>query len=479
MPSSLRSLSAKLLLLTVAFVMMAEVLIFAPSIGRFREGYLTERLASAHLAILALQGAPDLRVGADLEAELLEHVDAYLVALEDPRLGRRLLLTLDMPPAIDAVADLRESDFLDSIGAAFMTLFGPGDRVLRVMGTSPQDDASTVELVLSESSLREEMVNFGYRVLALSLVISLFTAALIYLSLHWLLVRPLRRITESMVSFREDPENAERFITPSGRSDEVGVAEAQLREMQEALWASLHQKARLAAVGVAVTKISHDLRNMLATASLVSDRLAASPDPGVQRSAGTLMSTLDRAINLCRQTLNFTREGPAVLELSCFDLHDLLGEVGSDLPASLAGEADWRNEVAPGTMVEADRAQLYRVFHNLGLNALQAGASLILLRAEPLDGSLSIELTDNGPGLSPRARDRLFQPFAGTAKSGGAGLGLAIARELARTHGGELDLRRSDAAGTCFRLLLPARQNSRKVARKVTQQSAPHRHRRN
>jgi signal transduction histidine kinase len=306
--------------------------------------------------------------------------------------------------------------------------------------------------------MRDAMVNFGYRVLALSLVISLFTAALIYLSLHLLLVRPLRRMTESMVAFRDDPEDAERLIAPSGRTDEIGLAETQLREMQEALWASLHQKTRLAAVGVAVTKISHDLRNMLATASLVSDRLAASSDPDVQRSAGTLMTTLDRAINLCRQTLNFTREGPAILELSSLDLQALLQEVGEELPASLAGAAEWRNEVPPGTLVEADRSQLYRIFHNLGLNALQAGATTIAVSAERLDGSLAVELSDNGPGLSPRARDRLFQPFFASAKSGGTGLGLAIARELARAHGGELELRRSDAAGTCFRLSLPVGQ---------------------
>ncbi|MEX2631636.1 MAG: HAMP domain-containing sensor histidine kinase [Tistlia sp.] len=458
MPSPLRSLSAKLLLLTVAFVMVAEVLIFAPSIGRFREAFLTQRLASAHLAILALQGAPDQNVGADLEAELLRHVGAYLVALEDPRVGRRLLLTLDMPPAIDSVSTLEEEDFLDSIGAAFGTLLSSGDRVLRIIGTSPEDGVSTVDLLINEAPMRREMVNFGYRVLALSLAISLFTAALIYLSLHLLLVRPLRRMTESMVAFRDEPENAERLITPSGRSDEVGLAEAQLREMQEALWASLHQKTRLAAVGVAVTKISHDLRNMLATASLISDRLAASQDPDVQRSAGTLMTTLDRAINLCRQTLSFTREGPAVLELSSVDLHALLKEVGEELPASLAGAAEWHNAVPPGTLVEADRSQLYRVFHNLGLNALQAGAGTIWIAAERLDGSLAIELSDNGPGLSPRARERLFQPFVGSVKSGGTGLGLAIARELARAHGGELELRRSDAQGTCFGLVLPVSQ---------------------
>ncbi|SME92174.1 Signal transduction histidine kinase [Tistlia consotensis] len=464
MPPPLRSLSAKLLLLTVAFVMMAEVLIFAPSVARFRETYLTQRLASAHLAILALEGAPDQMVGADLEAELLKHVGAYLVALEDPKVGRRLLLSIDMPPAIDEVVDLGRMGFFDKLGAAFVTLLGPGDRILRVLGTSPEDGVSKVEIVLNEAPLRREMINFGYRVLALSLAISLFTAALIYLSLHLLLVRPLRRMTENMMAFREDPENAERFMPLSGRSDEVGLAEAQLREMQEALWASLHQKARLAAVGVAVTKISHDLRNILSTASLMSDRLAASQDPDVKRSAGTLMTTLDRAINLCRQTLNFTREGPAVLELSRVDLHALIDEVGSELPASLAGEAEWRNEVPAGVGVEADRAQLYRVFHNLGLNALQAGATAIVLDAARLDERLEIELTDNGPGLSPRARERLFQPFTASGRSGGTGLGLAIARELARAHGGDLELRRSDAAGTCFRLTLPLSQASRQAA---------------
>ena len=74
------------------------------------------------------------------------------------------------------------------------------------------------------------------------------------------------------------------------------------------------------------------------------------------------------------------------------------------------------------------------------------------------NGRLIVEVADNGPGLSPRARENLFQPFKGSTTPGGTGLGLAIARELLRAHGGELRLKESTAEGTCFQLALPLSQ---------------------
>ena len=460
LPPLAKSLSARLLLLTIAFVMLAEVLIYAPSIGRFRLVYLEERLAAAHLAILALEATPDQMIGEDLKRELLDHVGAYSVGLTRPGAGK-LMLMVTTPGPVDASYDLREASFFGLIGDAFMTLMDDGGRILRVVGVSPKDRKTLVEVVLEEAPLRRQMLGYSERILALSLVISLFTAALVYLSLHLLMVRPMRRITESMARFRDDPEDASRIIKPSARSDEVGVAQRELAEMQEGLRGALQQRARLAALGAGITKISHDLRNILATARLVSDRLVESEDPEVRRTAPTLLSAIDRAVNLCAQTLNFTSEGAPAVNLSRFDLGELVREAGASLPEQLNGQVVWDSLIEENFEVSADREQLHRVLNNLGQNAVQAGATKIEVAARRDGDRFIIDVTDNGPGLSPRARENLFKPFAGSSHPGGTGLGLAIARELMRAHGGDIRLERSTSEGTSFRLFLPADRGPR------------------
>jgi signal transduction histidine kinase len=455
LPPLAKSLSARLLLLTIFFVMLAEVLIYAPSIGRFRLVYLQERLAAGHLAILALEATPDKVIDESLERELLKHVGAFSVALTKPGQGKLMLMTTT-PGPVDASYDLRQDSFFGLIGDAAMTMLGDGNRVLRILGDSPHDAGIQVEVVLEEGPLRREMLGFSERILALSLVISLFTAALVYLSLHLLTVRPMQRISDSMARFRNDPEDASCVIRPSSRSDEVGVVQRELATMQEGLRRALQQKARLAALGSAVTKINHDLRNILATARLVSDRLTSSDDPEVRRVTPTLVGAIDRAVNLCAHTLNFTRDGAPLVEPGRFDLETLIADVGSDLAGLVNGHAVLQSLLGGRFEIEADREQLHRVLSNLGQNAIQAGATRVEVNARRDGDHVVIDVADNGPGLPPRAREQLFQPFTGSSKPGGTGLGLAIARELMRAHGGDIRLERSTGEGTCFRLTLPA-----------------------
>ena len=279
----------------------------------------------------------------------------------------------------------------------------------------------------------------------------------------------MRRITASMAAFRENPEVAAGGLQPSERSDEIGIAQRELVTMQEGLRAALLQKTRLAALGTAVTKVNHDLRNILATASLISDRLARSGDPAVRSMAPTLVGAIDRALHLCAQTLQFTREGPAHLELNRFDLRDLMTEVRESLAGVGAGRAGWQNEVERGFVVEADREQLYRVFGNLGRNALEAGATQVRIAARPVRDFLVIDVEDNGPGLPEEAKEHLFKPFTGSTREGGSGLGLSIAHDIMRAHGGDIRMERSDAEGTLFRLVLPVAQSkSQQTAKKAS-----------
>jgi signal transduction histidine kinase len=334
-------------------------------------------------------------------------------------------------------------------------LLSEGNRVLRILGPAGANEADTAEVLLDEAPLRAELWDFGLRILELSLVLSLITAALVYLSLHWLLVRPMRRITASMMEFRDDPEDASRVIAASSRRDEIGLAERELAVLQRTVHQALGQRARLAALGTAVTKINHDLRNILATARLVTDGLTASAAPEVRRVAPRLLDAIDRAIALCTKTLDFSREGTPPLAPSRFLLVPLIDEIGPGLAIS---EDDLAIDCAipPELAVEADRDQLYRVFLNLTRNAVEAGAHRLRFSAAREDGTIRIEIADDGPGLPPKARENLFRPFFGSARPGGSGLGLSIARELMRAHGGELTLASSTGAGTVFRLTLPA-----------------------
>ncbi|MGH6881517.1 sensor histidine kinase [Hypericibacter sp.] len=455
LPALWHSLSARLLVLTVAFVMVSEVLIFVPSIASFRLKYLEERLAAANIAVLALLATPDAMVSDELEMELLGQAGAYVIGLKRPD-GKKLMLGMENNlPTIDAQFDLRQHGLFRSVRDAVVALVQSRNRVLRVVGVSPRHNETEVEIVIDEAPLHDAMLDYGAQILAVSIVISLITASLVYLALQWWMVRPIRRMTESMIAFRGDPEDLSRPLRVERRGDEIGVAQAELAEMQAGLRASLQHKTRLAALGTAVTKISHDLRNMLATAQLVSDRLVASADPQVKRAAPTLVAAIDRAVDLCTRTLDFTREGPLRLDYNRFALKGLVHEIGA------GGFANGRTELvdAVGDVeLEADRDQLYRVLANLVRNAAEAGAAEVTVSAATAGERVIIEVRDNGPGLAPRARQNLFTPFAGSGRAGGSGLGLAIARELAHAHGGDLSLVSSDASGTLFRIDLPARR---------------------
>jgi signal transduction histidine kinase len=452
----IRSLSARLLVLTVFFVMLGEVLIFVPSVARFRMTYFEDHLAAGHLATLALLASPGGKLDQALTDELLAEAGVHQVVLHRPNGAVVRMLDGPAPLKPDVTINFGGGGSVPiMIQRSFQTLFSSGNRVIQIFGASPFEPDTKVEILIDEAPLREAMWKFGGRIFQLSITISLIAAALVYLSLRWLLVRPMRRITASMASFSQDPEDASRVIVPRGGRDEIGQAEKELAAMQETVRQALGQRARLAALGTAVTKINHDLRNILATARLVTDGLTTSGAPEVRKVAPRLIASVDRAIALCGRTLDFSREGAPPFAPSLFKLRPLLDEIVPGLSLSENGFTI-ELEVAPELQVKADRDQIYRVLMNLARNAVEAGAHNLRITAARGDGSIAIDIADDGPGLAPRARENLFRPFAASARPGGSGLGLAIARELMRLHGGDLTLVASTGAGTTFRITMPA-----------------------
>ena len=448
-------LSARLLWLTVFFVMVAEVLIWAPSVARFRVSWLEERVTRAHLATIAYAALPDDAPLLGIGLKLLEQTELRGIVLK--RGGRSaLMVTDDMPPTVSATIDLRQDMFFGWIGETLATLAGDGRRVLRVLGTPPNAPDLMIEIILDEADLRRDMLAFSARILTLSIAISLITAGLVYVSLHRLLVRPMRHITASMVAFRADPEGVPPPAPDlSARTDEIGIAERELAAMQSELRAALAQKTRLATLGAAVAKVNHDLRNTLATAMLVSDRLADSGDPEVRKVAPRLYDAMQRAVSLCSRTLNFVSDTRAPPVREAVPARALLEDVAAELRPAAEG-ADIKVAADPALVLSADREQLHRALVNLVLNAIQAGARTVTLAAALAGGWARIAVQDDGAGLEARAREKLFQPFVGSGRKGGAGLGLPIAREIARDHGGELTLVETGSGGTIFELTLPA-----------------------
>jgi len=429
-------LSGKLLLLTIPLVMIAEILIYVPAIANFRMNRLNDRLAAANTAALVLDAAPSGMVPDSLARQILTSIGARAVAIKMGQ-QRRLLASAGLPSAIDHDVDMRSMTVWSAIVDSFEIMLERGNQAIRVIGPAP-GGAQFIEVVIDEAPLRQAMYRFSRNLLLISLVIAVLTAALVY---------------------------SARIIVPSQRGDEIGVAERELSDMQRDLVSMLHQKSRLAALGLAVSKINHDLRNLLASSQLLSDQLASVPDPRVQRFAPKLMRSLERAIAFCQSTLSYGRAQEAAPDRRMILIESVVAEVRES--AGLASDASisWISAIERGLTIDADPDQLFRVLLNLVRNAAQALenrpkgdlASLQIRITGRREGSVAIvEVSDTGPGVPANARDHLFEAFQTSGRPGGSGLGLAIAAELVRAHGGDIHLVEG-TIGATFRIAIPDR----------------------
>lgn len=456
--SFLNTLSGRFLLLTAAFVMLAEVLIFVPSIARFRADYLFLRLEKAQIASLALL-ASETTISSDLETELLKNAEVFNVVLRRDEV-RQLVLSSPIPQPIDATYDLRTAGPWELIRDAMAVLGRGENRVIRVIGNPVQDAGLLIEITMETAPLRAAMVEYGLRILLLSALISVVTALLLFLAVQRMLVGPIRRVVRHMQAYAQAPEDARNLIAPNAEVEELRVAEEALESMQLQLTGALRQKERLAQLGGAVAKISHDLRNILTTAQLFADRLEGSADPQVARAAPKLIGSISRAVSLCESTLAFGKAEEPPPQLKRFPLRRLAEDVAEAEGLTPEGTVTALIDMPAGLTIRADSEQLYRVLTNLVRNARQAIEATGQPGTIEISGGESeqdwwIRVGDTGPGLPPKAREHLFSAFQGGARKGGTGLGLAIAAELVRGHGGRLDLARSDEDGTEFLIRLP------------------------
>jgi len=460
-PTPLTGLSGKVLLLTVVFVMLGEVLIFLPSIANFRVQWLKTRVAQAEIAALVTEAAPDAKVDEALQDTLL--MDAGVEAVAVMREGRRsLVLRSKSPVMVDEIFDLRSNNAYTTVWPALQAFFRDRDRVINVIDTPPAMSGNSIEIAVHEWPMRDAMVNFALRVLGLSVVLSAIVAGLIFTALNRVLVRPMQRLSANMMQFAERPEDPTRVIMPTPRRDELGLAEQALEDMQKQLQSALQQKNHLAALGLAVSKVSHDLRNMLTSAQLISDRLGEVKDERVQRFAPKLITSLDRAIVFLNQTITYGRAQELPPQREMLPLHYVVEDVLENMRLQ-SGSVQLHNDVSSKLKVDADREQLSRLLTNLVRNAIQAIETRPQTRDEIRISALregklvKIGVADSGPGIPPALKGKVFEAFQTAARKGGTGLGLAISAELAQAHGGGINVVKSDEMGTIFEISLPDR----------------------
>ncbi|KIN73820.1 sensor histidine kinase [Sulfitobacter guttiformis] len=454
----INSLSGRLLILTTIFVMLAEIMIFVPSIARFREDYMLDRLERAQIASLTLLA--DDMIDPELEAELLSNAEVFNIVLRRDEV-RQLVLSSPMPHAIATTIDLRDNSAMTLIGDAMRRLLNPNNEVIRVIGAPVREAGLLIEVTMDTAPMRTAMIDYGLRILILSAVISVFTALLLFVSLRIFLVKPIKRVVGHMQRYAAAPEDARRIIIPSAGVTELREAEEALKSLQTELTSALKQKERLAQLGSAVSKISHDLRNILTSAQLFTDRIEMSEDPVVVRLAPKLVGSITRAVHLCESTLAFGKAEEPGPTLTLMRLAEVVDDVlYAEQLAAGDFDVSFTSTVPSALQIRADPEQMHRVLGNLVRNARQSitasgRAGAIVVDASQTPEAWCISLSDTGPGLPKKAQDYLFSAFQGSVRKGGSGLGLAISAELVRGHGGDIKLLRTGDGGTEFLITLP------------------------
>ena len=470
-------LAARVLAVTIGFVLLAMSLFYVTRLTAHREMLLHGKISAVQTTVDAFGLAGPTPPPHDLSQKILNSVEVKWMAIETPA-GRREFVTAGGPlESVESIiAD--DSSYLESMAATFHALFAAPGTVVKLSAPA-QANEPAIEFAFDETTLVQSLRRVSYNFLTISLTIAAVVTCVLWAALWRMVLQPVRRLTSNIIAFGESPQDASRVIAPTGRGNEIGRAEAALAVMQRSLAHELAQGKRLAELGMAVARINHDLRNILSAAQLISDRLATIPDPLAQRLAPRLVATLDRAIQFCQSTLTYGASRELPPSRRRFDLSELVSQVVESGKAEHDVAIDYNIDIPPRFCVYADPDHILRVLENLSRNAAQAlmakGATdgrpkAIRFAAIRTDGLALVEISDTGPGFPPDQHDRIFEPFHKSTSDVGAGLGLAIAADLVTRNGGAITLAPAKAddfyCGARFLIKLPTAESAgRKPAR--------------
>ncbi len=445
--------------------MAAEAIIFIPSAAMFRQTWLQKRAEAAGLLTLAIEGVPGYEGGEMLSKKFMHDTDVSLVVQKriGPNGESMSQLVLGAPPDTDKIiiADLRTKRRLPLFRESFRDFFSKGDAYIRVLSEPSVQGVESLELLVPQKALKMALTDYSRRVLLWSLAISILTGLMIYAALSRMIVRPISKLARGLARFRQDPRKHLADDKPILRQDEIGQLENEFIDMKDGVRLAFQRQERLATLGMAMAKINHDLRNVLSSTQLISDRLLMAKEDSIKGMGERLERVVGRGVNLCEATLKFSQSVEELPKPRSIRIALLIEEAATDSMAE-AGKVKFVNDVDSNLKIMADPDQTYRIFHNLFRNAVQAllasnveAKNILKVKASIKDDKVRVQVIDTGTGLPKKAQENLFKAFTSSARSGGTGLGLTIARELARAQGGNLILDKTGPEGTIFIVGLP------------------------
>lgn len=447
------SLSARVIVYSLLVTVLVTSLMALPLIAHYSDTWLKNRVAASHLVSLATEASPNGLVDLDLQKRLLGQAHVFGVTVRKAD-GSILMLGPNMPLVHDLYYDLRQANILAMLNLLIKAATNTGsNKVIHITGNAPGENAVLVEIDIGCHDLILQAMEGTKRALGTALFTALLVSIFFYGFLQVTVVYPLQRLTNGILAFRSAPADINRSNLLSGRIDEIGIAEEAFQQMQNDIRSALVLRTRLAAIGMAVTKIQHDLRGTLSSVVMASDTLEASHDPEVRRVLPGLITAIDRAVELCRSSINYAKEGPLQLKWKRFNLYTLVDELLKECES--IRHAELINQVPQELSIVGDRAQLYRAIGNLVRNALEADSNKIVISTFINEDMLEIDVSDNGTGIPEKVKNQLFKPFMSSTKIGNSGLGLSIARDVVVAHGGTISIVVSGPGRTVFSVRLP------------------------
>ncbi len=438
----------------MAFAALWAAASYVTWVSAFWQAEIEDQLQGAYDTVRVVQVMAEGELDSALRQRLLDFTDTHAVIL---RTGDTSTLVIgSTPKAVDKTVRPASTSWFGCVRHAFDTLINGRGRLLRIVAPVEQNPGVGIEVVAPETPLAETMWRHSLRIGASAVAPFVAVGVLLFFVLQHQFVRPVTAIIERLAWFARNPQDKYPATPASNRRDEIGDLERGVLSMQGSLRALLQRRDREAALGASVSRINHDLRNVLQTAAVTSDRIRATQDPAVRKLVPLLVTAVERAVQICTRTLDYHRFGATPIKLAAVRLRDIAVEAGDSVAAIHAGRIRWDIDVPGDLTVEVDREELFRALLNLAQNATEAmpEGGTVSVRARRRTRHVLIEVEDDGPGLNAEVRAFFDRPLADTVVNA-HGLGLLIVREILAAHGGTFELGKTSSSGTRFLLKLP------------------------
>jgi signal transduction histidine kinase len=405
-------------------------------------------------------------IGPDLLHEIGEATSVDTVFLSN---GKTLASTLDGPL-------LRRVSQWPAAGGSELnspvTVNVGGERFI----ATARDLSAPVPLrlvVLKSFDQAERSIHQIDRLVLIAGLLALCVGTLAMIWLSRIVTRPLEDLATGVRAFGVGDS---AHLLPSGGTREVRELSLAFAKMRDEILRTNHallESERLATIGRMASSVSHDLRHYLASVYANSEFLASSPLSEQERTEilGDIRTAVHGTTELIESMLIFSRTGASIrrsyemvaslLERALTLLRAHPDAAGVQLSATHCDPVE--------TTALVDAKQVERAIYNLLLNACQSagtkeGEGRVQARLDIQNGTIVIEVEDNGPGVPESVRKSLFQPFVSEGKQKGSGLGLTLAHCVAAEHGGEVQLVTTGPGETIFRMT---------IVQGIAQQTAP------